>query len=315
MRSISQLVATVIAYYQYNVQRSTFPPSTTMSFTYVKIPASEDSPIEELTASKAGGLEKDELVKQAREYFQAQSNGEHPSCDIMALSIPVPGNDYRAVSLYSSDYQESLLENKRATSLVTACGHSLVSPIRGDVFVGRAYDNEEVAWERDNFLKEDAIPTAEWCRKARIKGGGGGQGGNVSTLNNLVKQQMKVGNAATPPQLIAPQQNLGLYGMDGAPPAEEKWGTWTQTSEEIELKLALPENCKSKDCNITFQRMQISVAIQNDIKLKGTLFAPVIPDDCTYTLESTKNGSKELCITLTKVDEGTTWSFVTDESI
>ena len=283
-----------------------------MSFTYVKIPASEELPVEELGASKAGGLENDELVKQARAYFQAQSNGEHPSCDIMALSIPVPGNDYRAVSLYSSDYQESLSENKRATALVTACGHSLVAPIRGDVFVGRAYDFEEAAWERDNFTKEDAEPTSEWCRKARIKGGGGGQGGNVSTLNNLVQQQMSVGNA--PPQLIAPQNNRGLYGMDGAPPVEEAWGTWTQTSEEIELKLAIPEHCKGKDCSITFQRMQISVAIQNDTKLKGTLFAPVIPDDCTYTLESTKSG-RELCITLTKADEGTTWSFVTDESI
>ena len=43
-----------------------------MSFTYVKIPADSSEPIQELTASKQGGLERDELVKAAKAYFHHQ---------------------------------------------------------------------------------------------------------------------------------------------------------------------------------------------------------------------------------------------------
>ena len=46
-------------------------PSKT-SFTYIKIPVNVDDPIEDLTASTAGGLEKDELIRSAKEYFQQQ---------------------------------------------------------------------------------------------------------------------------------------------------------------------------------------------------------------------------------------------------
>ena len=291
-----------------------------MSFTYVKIPVSLESPIEEITASKSGGLDNDELIKQAKDYFHKQGHTDHPSCDIMALSIPLAGNNFRAVSLYANDNQESLHENKRATSLVTACGHTLVSPIRGDVFLGRAHDDESIEWERDNFTIQDANPTSDWCRVARSLGGGGGQGGKaMPSLNSLVQQQVLnmgrgASNGTSPPQVIAPPNHTAtgaLYGMDGAPPVEETWGSWIQTSDEIELKFVIPESCKGKDCKISFQRNQLSVSIQNDIKLKGPLFASIVPDECTYTIESTKNGSKELCITLTKAKEDSTWSFIT----
>lgn len=70
------------------------------SFTYVKIPADTTEAIEELTASKSGGLENDELVSFAKSYFQKQASNntdnnsadlqQLPStCEIMALSIPL----------------------------------------------------------------------------------------------------------------------------------------------------------------------------------------------------------------------------------
>jgi hypothetical protein len=103
------------------------------SFTYVKIPINPEAPIEELSASKAGGLEKDELLKSVKSYFQQQAKADYASCEITALSVPLPGNDYRAASLYSSDYGVAFEENHRATKLVTACGHTLPFPIKGIV--------------------------------------------------------------------------------------------------------------------------------------------------------------------------------------
>jgi len=284
-----------------------------MSFTYVKIPADSNEPIEELTASKAGGLDKDELLANARSYFCKQAGADYESCDITALSVPMTKNDYHAVSLYASDYGLDARENARATQLVTACGHGIQEPIRGDVFVGRASDNEmgEIDWERVDFTKDDADPTSDWCRLARSAGGGGGQGGKTaSSLGNLVQQQMGAAIGKPPPQIVAPTSGTALYGTDGGAPVKESWGTWTQKDDEVELKLSIPAELKSKDCKVTFKKHQLTVVVNNDTKVEGTLFGAVIPDECTYTIENMSAG-RELCITLTKADEGTTWSWLT----
>ena len=274
------------------------------TFTYVKIPANSDSPIEELTASKAGGLENDELVANAKAYFQKAANAERPSCEIMALTIPMAGNNYQAVSLYASDYYGSdSTENTRATQLVTACGHGLPEPIRGDVFVGRAEDNEMAdIWQRVDFTSADADPTAAWCRTARSSGGGGGHGGTkASSLSGIVQQQLS--NA----QVVAPTAPTPMYGMNGGTAVEESWGRWTQTDDEVEVKLTIPASVKPK---IIFKRNQLTINVQDETKVQGTLFGPVVPDECTYTMESVGD-QKELCVTLTKAQEGTTWSYLT----
>ena len=356
--------------------------SSTTSFTFVRIPADEKEPVEELTASKAGGLEHDELIKYAKEYFYKQlllhstatsstssTNEEYPSCDIMALSVPLMTNGYQAVSLYSNNYSstvwqqhhhhEPLKVNRRATALVIACGHSLVSsstqaqpqqqqeqqPIRGDVFVGRAHDDERIEWERLDFTAADADATASWCRQARSPGGGGGQGGKfptaASSLTTLLQQQMNVATADGGQQQQQQQMIMGqgasgnsssgnnhhasMFGMDGAPAVMEEWGSWTQTQDEIELKVPLTEGSdggsvvKAKDCQVLFKRQSLKVVVGNVVRVEGTLFGSIVPDDCTYTIESSSSGGgtttnsgngRELCITLTKAEEGMTWSWV-----
>ncbi|KAL3934409.1 MAG: hypothetical protein SGBAC_009871 [Bacillariaceae sp.] len=282
------------------------------SFTYIKIPVNSEEPIEELSASKAGGLEDDALIKNAKAYFQLAAKADHPSCEIMALSVPLAGNQYRAVSLYSSDLPGASTEqNERATKLVTACGHSLPKPICGDVFVGRAYDNEEFEWERVDFPASDASPSAAWCRVARTQGGGGGNGGSASSLNAMVQQQMNVSGKA--PQVVAPPVQ-SMYGMDGASAVEESWGSWTQTGDEVEMKLVVPSGTRSKDCKITFKRNQLSLAVHGETKVSGVLFASIVPDDCTFTMEDAKDGTKDLCVTLTKAKDGSTWSFLTESA-
>jgi CS domain len=346
--------------------------SSTTSFTFVRIPADEKEPVEELTASKAGGLEHDELIKYAKEYFYKQlllhstsssssTSEEYPSCDIMALSVPLSTNGYQAVSLYSNNYSSTVWQqqhhhpplqvNRRATALVIACGHSLVSsssqaqpqqqqeqrPIRGDVFVGRAHDDERIEWERLDFTAADADPTAPWCRLARSPGGGGGQGGKfptaASSLTTLLQQQMNVATAGGQPQQqmitgdgasgsssTGNNHHASMFGMDGAPAVREEWGSWTQTQDEIELKVPLTEGSgggsvvKAKDCQVLFKRQSLKVLVGNVVKVEGTLFGSIVPDDCTYTIETGGGGGggggRELCITLTKAEERMTWSWV-----
>jgi hypothetical protein len=299
------------------------------SFTFVRIPADESEPVEELTASKDGGLEQDELVKYAKEYFRKQSStNDFPSCDIMALSIPLVTNGYQAVSLYSNNYGTvQLEENKRATALVIACGHSLPQPVMGDIFVGRAHDDESKEWERLNFNALEADAKANWCRQARSSGGGGGQGGKsataVSSLSNMMQQQLSAatGQGKAPPQIIGGGTNgmsetrNNMFGMDGASAVMEEWGSWTQSSDEVELKLPVNADIKAKDCQVIFKRQSLKVSVRNVVQLEGTLFGSVVPDDCTYTIESgvlqDGDNGRELCITVTKAEEGMTWSWVT----
>ena len=198
--------------------------------------------------------------------------------------------------------------------------------IRGDVFVGRAHDDERIDWERLDFTVADADPKAPWCRQARSPGEGGGQGGRfptvASSLTTLLQQQMNVADNQAPMIMgeggasgtsSGNNHQGSMFGMDGAPAVIEEWGSWTQTQDEIELKVPLTEGdsvVKAKDCQVLFRRQSLKVLVGNVVKVEGTLFGSIVPDDCTYTIES-GGGGRELCITLTKAEEGMTWSWVT----
>lgn len=244
--------------------------------------------------------------------YKAQSQ---PSCEIMALTIPCSGNDYQAVSMYSAEgaKQYDLALNRRATAILTACGHT--GEVYGDSFCGRASDNEATDnWERLDFTEEDADPHAPWIRKARSQGGGGGTGSSAaSSLSGLLQQQQQSNAMAGRPGVQVLNTGGGseatpLYGSDGAPPVQESWGTWTQTDTEVELKFSVASGTKSKYCKINFGRTNLKIAVTGQTLLHGTLFDPVHADECTFTIEDAGSG-RELCVTLYKI-EPRTWTHI-----
>lgn len=236
----------------------------------------------------------------------AQQQQQQPSCEITALTVPVPANNYQAVSLYAASDTTALPLNPRATALVTACGHAAME-IRGDIFVGRAHDNEDAdIWERVDFNEQDANPSAAWCRVARSAGGGGGQSGKAAaSLSGLVAQSTNGVNVMT--SIPASQQQSSNYGMNGSSPMMESWGSWTQTSEEVELKLIVPLSTKGKDCKIRFSRNSLTIHVGPEERVAGALFDPVDADECTFTLQDSGDGTRELCVTLIKAASGRTW--------
>ena len=237
-------------------------------------------------------------------------NQSQPSCDIAALTVPTPGNNFQAVSMYSADNakEHGFPLNERATALMTSCGHATPNGgVFGDVFVGRAKDNEATdVWERIDFTIEDADPKSEWCRIARGAGGGGGSGAAAaSSLSNLVSQQqgMKITDG-TPDA-----QDGSLYGYNGAPPVVESWGTWTQSDEEVELKFAIAPGTKAKYCKINFGRTSMKVTVSGTVLLNGTTFDPIVTDESTYTLQDEGPTGRELCVTIAKTDPRK-WSYI-----
>lgn len=286
------------------------------SFTFVFIPADENESLKELQGSKAGGLTNDFLLQHVKQHFTQQ----HPdsSVNITALTVPTKENHYQACSLYSIiPSTASFVEfpiNPRANALLAACGHSggeKSHAIHGDAFVGRALDDESIDWERLDFTAAEVDPAADWCRHARQVGGGGGAGRKAAA--SLVNLAQQMGHSCAPATIV-PSSTADVpetsYGLDGSAAVTEPWGSWTQTAEEVELKLAVPKETMTKDCRVQFHRNRIAVAVQDQVVLEGTTFDPISRDESTFTLQNDGPTGRELCITIGKEEGGRTWMYV-----
>ncbi|GKY96834.1 hypothetical protein MPSEU_000642600 [Mayamaea pseudoterrestris] len=296
-------------------------------FQCIRIPADESAPIETISLSKSGGLTNDALAAHAKQYFAQKYQGETSSTDpyatascldITAVTVPMKGNDYRAVSLYKYGGDSSQLPvNQRAMTLVQACGHALSSSIQGDVFVGRARDDENAdIWERVDFTADDALPTADWCRTARQTGGGGGTGkAAASSLSGLLQQTQTNGNNL---QVLSGDGSSGgadaslSFGRNGAAAVQAFGYTWTQDSDEVELKFPVAPETVTKDCKVVFGRNAIKVTVAGKVLLDGSTFLPVVADECTWTLtrDAANSDQKDLTVTLMKEESSKTWTFV-----
>jgi CS domain len=272
---------------------------------------------QQLASSNQGDMSK-QLLEKSDDDLYAMFGNKSSSCDITALTVPTERNSHTAVSMYSREDNaeggEAAL-NVRATQLAASCGH-VSTRIFGDAFVGRAKDDEAAdVWERLDFTVEDADPSAEWCRVASSPGGGGGSGSAASSpasLSSLVGSAMGSNTAvvdASRGAAAAAASTDSMFGMNGAS-VVEPWGSWTQNRDEVELKFALQDpNVPSKQVKVNFARNHLKVTVVDQTVLEGTLFDNVHVDDCTYTLQTTTDGQRELCVTLSKAQEGRTWTW------
>jgi AraC-like DNA-binding protein len=133
--------------------------------------------IQEFELSKSGGLESDELQKYLKTYFgvsqQTTTNrialeqalklqGTDPSSidprlldhvndarvEIKTLAPPTKNNNYMGVSMYTdaNANENSHPLNSKATDISIRCGYT--TPVYGDAFISRVFDNEEMEWTR-----------------------------------------------------------------------------------------------------------------------------------------------------------------------
>ena len=231
------------------------------------------------------------------------------SCEILSLVVPKASNGNIGVSMYSSDYAKSvnppLNVNTRAMELMRACGHAISdssdNAIRGDVFVGRYYDDEiKDVWKRIDFTIEDANPKSQWCIDAMIKGGGG-TGSAPPSLSGMMAQA----NTAT-------KNNSSTYNNahEGEQEIQGDNGTyhWSQTNDDVELRFSVASGTKAKYVKVSFAPLSLKVTVAGQTLMSGDTGGKVAVDDSTYTLEDSCNG-KELTVTLGKKIPGTRWSY------
>merc|ERR1712217_486662 len=109
-----------------------------------------------------------------------------------------------------------LEENPRASGLVQAAGY-VGQTFRGDVFIGRVFDDNEDEWRRTDLTLKECNADAPWmalCRRQRANR----SSGDMASLAN------KIGTKN--PAHITP----GMLG-DNAPTGDTEHYSWRQTSD------------------------------------------------------------------------------------
>uniref|UniRef100_A0A7S2KXX8 Nuclear migration protein nudC n=1 Tax=Leptocylindrus danicus TaxID=163516 RepID=A0A7S2KXX8_9STRA len=81
---------------------------------------------------------------------------------------------------------------------------------------------------------------------------------------------------------------------------------WTQTLEEVNLTMPLPDHTRGRDLKVTISKARLKILLHNETKVDAKFSKSVIADDSFWTLE---DGNK-LCINLQKLNQMEWWECV-----
>mmetsp|Transcript_19625 Transcript_19625/g.45776 ORF Transcript_19625/g.45776 Transcript_19625/m.45776 type:complete len:363 (+) Transcript_19625:285-1373(+) len=283
---------------------------------------------DDAASRKARSMTDDQLIQLLKHQEQQQSSR---TVEITCLTIPTPLNGHTAVSMYGDDHARirNSPYNARATNLMLACGHAFPNEgnnrdgkpngIYGDVFVGRAIDDEvRDIWERVDLIPDEVqgnVRNLPWTKVARKKGGGGGRGGAAASLSKTL-QDFQNRNQPSPPRPVA--ANAAPGGDD-----EPKAYKWTQSDDEVELRFVVPKETKSKNVRAKFGTQSLRVTLigvggdDDELVLcNGETWDKIDVDGSTFTLQdepTAKPTGRELCVSLEKQDAGQTWNYAIEE--
>ena len=310
------------------------------SFRAVFIPADTSSPIIEKEFSKSGGLSEDELRKAAECYFASSyssvnreaetramgdalvKQGIDPTkvgtmmndaasfsdlsakVEIVAVTVATPENGFNAVSMYAdgrSAFKPECKSNTRATSLLVAAGHAM--EVKGDVYIGRAFDDEREEWERRDFLLSDATVDAAWCTQARSANAG-------KSLNSY--------STSGAMQMLSAGSNSSSSSVTGVGPTgggPTGYLSFNESEDEVEVRFALPADCSAGSLEVVITASTLKIKSKTGGKLPDVLDELETGAELAgsvYRLDSTwavaKEGDRKvLTVTLTKVEGSSIW--------
>ena len=288
---------------------------------YVRIPADDSEPFEQLEIILARDAAGDQLPdilrprfigggaineKMAREQAirQLGENGAaltgaalenasaQGSTETFALVRPSPTNGNTGVYLYLDEVGmlKGLAPNARADGLARDCGFDGVQ-FYGDMFVGRV-QAEPSPMRNVDFAVADISVGSEWLRAA-------------ASENYRYNQSMSELQAAMKDKGGMTTIGFGEGSGDGEMPKGEGDGyRWSQTDDEVEVVVDAGEGTKAKDVWAMFRPDHVKVVVNGETKFEvggdkpPGLFRKVRPDDCTWTIEKGK-----VVVTLQKTDE------------
>jgi HSP20 family molecular chaperone IbpA len=283
---------------------------------YVLIPADESQPFEQLEAilahdahgdilpdvlapKFAGGGSIDRRAAREQAVRQLGEKGLELSQDALdnatkqgatetfALVRPSSTNAHRGVYLYLDEVGllKGLPPNPRANALARSCGFDGVS-FYGDMYAG-SIQAEPSPMVNVDFTVAELDSDAAWLKSAGAENYQYNQ--SMQQLQDAMRE--KGGMAG----------GFGAGGGDGGMPGGEGDGyAWSQTDDEVEIVIEVPEGTKAKDVKVAFKSESVEVVVGGAATAKAErLYRRVRPDECTWTIE----GGKKVVVTLAKVDE------------
>lgn len=300
-------------------------PALPFDFTYVRIPADEGLPFEELTATaKVYGDAMLEILKPAfaggsvknadglrAEYGSAvdekmaQLNLVAAAGSVEVFALVRPASSTRPVA-HSGTYfyldEMGVLKdapvNRRAMLLAKSCGIDVESPFLGDIYVGRVCVNPTP-------MHNVSVGIAEMESGSVFIASAPSENAQYHAAMGDYNKAAKEATAKATGRLADSDESSG--SSSNAPLAAGQY-KWAQTSSDIEVTIALPAGTTKKDftLKLTAKSIKLQLKSSDALLVELSLFARILPDESTWTLGQ-GDGLPCVAIMVEKA-EAVTWS-------
>lgn len=231
--------------------------------------------------------------------------------EIITVCVATEANKFVGVSMYSDGYitfKPRCIVNKRATKLLRDCGHDV--DVKGDVFIGRAFDDEREEWVRLDFTLSDMDESSAWVistSKANV-----GRNMGAYRTSGAMKKIMQ------PNSSNSNDDSAGNGGVKAVEELDTGYLSWNQTSDEVEIRLLLSAENNAKNINviITSTTLRITpkvppsagsepslltVGSQFQTLSGASLFSRITKDESSWSI-AIEDNMKVLTVTLAKAD-------------
>jgi len=297
------------------------------TFTYVRIPAGEGEPTEELglttttfgdalpehlTAHFSGGSIKNADGLRAEygaavDQKMAQLNlvASRGSVEVFALvrpsktTMPIP---HAGTYFYFDEMGvlKDLPVNKRAAQIAASCGLDVESPFLGDVFIGRVVV-EPSPMRNGSVSLAELDSSSIWLRSAPSENAQYQMA--MAEYEKAAKQKTAEGKERAL-GAEASEGGGGLAAADAAGPPPPGSHKWSQTTEDLEVTVALPPGTTKRDVSVAVGAKSIKVIVKGTALVDLALFGAVRPDEMTWTINAAGGGkdSPQIAVMVEKAD-------------
>jgi len=303
------------------------------SFEFVFIPVDLDRPLEQWQQEQPIGQEVECLTTRLQQFYREttssnaasketlkkQLQGQVPEGTVvtdemlavvsgmqLVESAPLMNgtkvNGFTHVNMYCDDSgtAKGLPTNQRASAISDQCG--LPRNVCGDAFISRMVDDGNDLFERLSFSLDELSSDAQWLQQAKAKNLGKTADDQISKMQDLVPGAKLITPGAN-------QSGASAMEMDEEMPAELGSCVWSQSDDEIEVRVLCPNCTKSKDVSCTVRSNSVHLVIktlENGEVLNGKLHSMVDSDDTNWSIEDCGE-ERVVRLTMAKANAGSPW--------
>jgi len=278
-----------------------------MRCTYLLIPCDDSTPVRELTIDAEQDKGDADLKSHLTTHFsegtvdpkavEKQLGGlsnamdlsvlEQGTVETFPLTRPSASNGMSSVNFYLDEcgVLKNQPRNARASQLAVECGHN--APFHGDIFVAREVTGAS-GRNLVDFRMEDMSSSAAWMKSAA----------QANYEHHLATKKMhdQMGDSFQHVNLSDHGDNLTGGSFDNY--------SWTQSTEEVEVRVPIPATMKARDVDVVFNVRKLRAGLKGQAPLlDGELGGSVRPDECTWSIAGS-GAERHLLISMEKQTEG-----------